>query len=288
VTYRYAIGLDGYAASALALKAAQEAVLRDPELAEGYAARGYISSVALAPAQTVYEDFQRAMDLQPNAPNVAAWYANLLIREGYYDQALAQARRAVELDPLSPARRTGLAYEALRARDYDLAIDQARTAQTLEAEVMLPRYIRALALVLSERAEECLELNLGPHAGIRATCLHALGRTEEAAAIADSLRAFIRSETRVDPEFTKVVPAGDLAAYLAWIGSPEQALPWIHRAYALSPSGIDARVLESGIFDNLLASSALRREVAAIRDQVWPRVLEELVDAQIRLWERIR
>lgn len=288
VTYRYSIGVDAYGAAALALRVAEEAVRLGPDLAEAYAARGYISSVALAPAESVYEDFQRAMDLQPNAPNVPAWYANLLIREGYYDQALEQAQRAVELDPLSPARRTGLAYEALRARDYDLAIDQARTAQTLEAGVMLPRYIRALALILSNRPQDCLELDLGPHAGIRAICLHGTGRVGEAEAIADSLRIFIRTENRTDPDFTKVAPAGDLAAYLSWTGSPEQALPWVHRAYSLSPSGIDARVLESGVFDELLERPDLRREVAEIREGVWPRVQRELVDARIRLFERNR
>jgi tetratricopeptide (TPR) repeat protein len=216
---------------------------------------------------------------------VAAWYANLLIREGYYEQALEQAQRAVDLDPISPARRTGLAYEALRARDYDLAIDQARAAQTLEAGVMLPRYLRALALILSDRTEECLELDLGPHAGIRAICLHAQGRVEEAEAMADSLRAFIRAEERVDPDYTKVIPAGDLAAYLAWTGSPERALPWIRRAFALSPSGIDVRVLESGIFENLLTDSELWRAVAAVREGVWARVQGELADAEIRLFE---
>jgi hypothetical protein len=151
---------------------------------------------------------------------------------------------------------------------------------------MLPRYIRALALVLSDRPGECLEMDLGPHDGIRAICLHALGRTEEAAAIADSLRTFLRSGTQTDHDFTKVVQAGDLAAYLAWTGSPQRALPWIHRAYALSPNGIDTRVLESGVFDNLLNNSEMRREVEEIRSRVWARVQNELAEAEIHLGER--
>lgn len=281
ITYRYDIGVDAYSAAGLALKAASEAVRLDPDLAEGYAARGYISSLSLAPAQLVHADFARALELQPNAPNVAAWYANLLIREGYYDQALAEAQRAVELDPLSPARRTGLALEALRARDYRLVIEQARAALSLEGGVVLPMSIQGLALVLSGRAEECLDLDMGPHAGIRALCLHALGRVEEAMAIADSLRAALLSGGLVSPEYTNVVAAGDLAAYLAWAGYPDRAMPWIHRAYALSPSGIDPRVLESGVFDNLLARTEMRREVADIRDRIWPRVQREMAEAEM-------
>ncbi len=286
ITYRYDIGLDGYAAAGFALSAAGEAVRLDPELAEAYAARGYISSVALAPAQLVLEDFTRALELQPNAPNVPAWYANLLVREGYYDQALAEAQRAVELDPLSPARRTGLAYEALRARDYGLAIDQARTARSMGEEVILPRAIQALALLLSGRAEECLDVDLGPHAGIRAMCLHDLGRVEQAETIIDSLRATVQAGVQAHPDFTNAIPAGDLAAYLSWTGSPAQALPWVYRAYALSPSGIDPRVLESGVFGNLLADGQMRREVAEIRDRIWGRVQGELVEADAGLRRR--
>ena len=286
ITYRYRIGVDAYGAAGLALRAADLAVELDPGLAEAFAARGYISSVALAPAQTVAADFSRAMEIQPNAPNVAAWYANLLVREGYYDQALAEAQRAVELDPLSSPRRTGLAYEALRARDYGLAIEQARIAQTLESEVMLPRSIHAQALLLSGRAEECLQMDLGPHEGIRAMCLHDVGRQEEAEAIIDSLRAAVQSGASTSSDFSTVIQTGDMAAYFAWSGDPERSLPWIHRVYALSPSGIDPRVLESGLFDDLLENRLYRREVEDIRGRIWPRVQREEAEAIIGVWGR--
>jgi TolB-like protein len=286
ITYRYRIGVDAYGAAGLALRAADVAVELDPGLAEAYAARGYISSVALAPAQTVAADFSRAMEIQPNAPNVAAWYANLLIREGYYDQALAEAQRAVELDPLSSPRRTGLAYEALRARDYGLAIEEARVAQTLESEVILPRSIHAQALLLSGRAEECLQMDLGPHEGIRAMCLHDVGRREEAEAIIDSLRAAVQSGNPPHPDFTPVIQTGDIAAYFAWTGDAERSIPWIHRVYALSPSGIDPRVLESGLFDELLENRTYRREVEEIRSRIWPRVQREEAEAIIGVWGR--
>lgn len=281
ITYRYDIGVDAYGAAGLALKAADIAVELDDRMAEAYAARGYISSLSLAPAETVGADFARAMDLQPNAPNVAAWYANLLVREGYYDQALAEAQRAVELDPLSSPRRTGLSYEALRARDYELAIEQARIAQTLEEDVMLPRGIQARALLLSGRAQECLAMELGPHAGVRAMCLYALARRDEAREIVDSLRLAARSGKNPSPGYTSVIQTGDLAAYFAWTGEPERALPWIHRAYALSPSGIDPRVLESGLFDKMLQDRVYRREVEEIRSRIWPRVRREETEAFI-------
>jgi TolB-like protein/tetratricopeptide (TPR) repeat protein len=288
VTYRYEIGVDAYAAAGLALKASGIAVELDDEMAEAFAARGYISTLALAPVQTVGADFRRAMELQPNAPNVPAWYANLLIREGAYDRALAEAQRAVDLDPLSSPRRTGLAYESLRARDFGQAIEQARVAQSLEAEVMLPRSIQARALLLSGRAEECLEMDLGPHAGIRAMCLHTVGRRDEAQLIVDSLSNTARSGQNVGEDFTLVIPTGDLAAYFAWTGDHERAMPWIHRVYALSPSGIDPRVLESGLFDELQENRVYRREIEDIRSRIWFRVQREEAEAVIGVGGRDR
>jgi tetratricopeptide (TPR) repeat protein len=281
ITYRYQVGRDAYSAAGLSLKAADSAVALNPDLAEAYAARGYISSVALAPAQQVHSDFARAMELQPNAPNVAGWYANLLVREGFFEQALAEAQRAVELDPLSPARRTGVAYEALRARRYALADSQAQAAVALQPDVMLPVGIRARALLLSDQAQECLDLDLGPHAGIQAMCLFTVGRAEDAASIVDSLRVAVSSGEYPDPEFTPVIPVGDLAAYYAWTGDPEQALPWIERAFSLSPSGIDPRVLESGLFDHLFQERSHRGLVEQIRNRVWERVQREAAQARL-------
>ena len=145
--------------------------------------------------------------------------------------------------------------------------------------LVLGTLVFAKVFFLSGGAEECLGLDLGPHAGIRAICLHALGRVEQATAIADSLRTALQAGGQVHPEFTNVIPAGDLAAYLAWTGNPERALSWIYRAYALSPSGIDPRVLESGLFEDLLGNAAMRREVAEIRDRIWARVQREEAEA---------
>jgi hypothetical protein len=131
-------------------------------------------------------------------------------------------------------------------------------------------------------------MDLGPHDGIRAMCLHEIGRLEEAEAIVDSLRTDVRSGRSIHPEFTPVIPAGDLAAYFAWTGDSERALPWIHRVFALSPSGIDPRVLESGLFDELLENRAYRREVEEIRDRIWARVQREEAEAMIGVGGRDR
>ena len=162
-----------------------------------------------------------------------------------------------------------------------LADSQAQAAVALQPDVMLPVGIRARALLLSDQAQECLDLDLGPHAGIRAMCLFTVGRVQEAAGIVDSLRVAVSSGEFPDPEFTPVIPAGDLAAYYAWTGDPEQALPWIERVFSLSPSGIDPRVLESGLFDHLFQERSHRGLVEQIRDRVWERVQREAAQSRL-------
>jgi hypothetical protein len=58
---------------------------------------------------------------------------------------------------------------------------------------------------------------------------------------------------------------------------------WIHRAYALSPSGIDPRTLNSGIFEAVLEDGQMRREISGIQDRIWSRVQRELAEAELEM-----
>jgi hypothetical protein len=116
-------------------------------------------------------------------------------------------------------------------------------------------------------------MELGPHAGLRATCLHELGGREEASAIIDSLEAAVRAGTLRDTVYTDVIRAEDLATYYAWVGDPVPSLEWVRRAYDMSPSGVEPRVLESALFDRVRADERFRREVEQTRAEIWDRVL---------------
>jgi tetratricopeptide (TPR) repeat protein len=52
--------------------------------------------------QGAEQEFQRALELNPNFAQAHHWYGNLLLGpEGRHDEAIAELRRAQELDPLS-------------------------------------------------------------------------------------------------------------------------------------------------------------------------------------------
>jgi serine/threonine protein kinase/tetratricopeptide (TPR) repeat protein len=272
LTYRYDIGIDGYRAAGMALALAQRAISLDSTLAKAFAAHGYVKAVSNAPTQDVTQDFDRAVMLQPNAPSIPSWSARALAKAGRFEEAFAEAKRAVRLDPNSASRHIAVAYWALQLGDYNLAITEAQTASSLEPSLMLPRALQARALLLEGRADQCLQLVLGPHAGIRAICLSEVGQDSLAAAVVDSVVTEIESGVVADSVFTHVTRLEDLASYFAWIGDVPATISWIERAYQLSPSGIESMVLESALFDRVRQDPEFQRTVTRIRSGIWSRV----------------
>ncbi|MCZ6918595.1 MAG: protein kinase [Gemmatimonadetes bacterium] len=275
VTYRYRIGANANEAAGTALAMADTAIALNARLAAAYSARGYASSIALAPTDSVRRDFERAMALQPNSPDGPAWWGHLLVREGRFSEALATARRAVRLDPFAASRRISLAYEALRDRRYPLVVEQTRAARRFAPQLLLPRELGARAMLMSGRADDCAAMELGPHAGLVATCLHELGRVAEARRIVDSLETRLRAGEQLDTLFTNVVAAQDLASFYGWIGDVDGALDWLAEAYAQSPSGVDLRTIESGMFDKVRNDARFDAELERLRKDIWPRVSAE-------------
>ncbi len=279
LTYRYDIGIDGYRAAGMALALAERAISLDSTLAKAFAARGYVRAVSNAPTPDVTRDFDRAVMLQPNAPSIPSWSARALAKAGLFEDAFAEAKRAVRLDPNSASRHIAVAYWALQLGRYDWAIAEAQTASSLEPVLMLPRALQARAQLLGGMADQCLQLDLGPHAVIRAMCLSELGQVVRAAAIVDSVAADFESGVVSDPVFTQVTRFEDLATYFAWNEDVPNTIAWIERAYLLSPSGIESMVLESALFDRVRQDPNFQREVTRIRSEIWSRV--ELESRQV-------
>jgi len=282
LAYRYQIGVDGYDAAGLALAAANRAIELDPNLAGGYSARGYLASRSSAPVSLVASDCRKAIDLEPSAADVLSWCARVLSRSGAIETAFKVSEQAIALDPQNAGRRLALAYDALALGRYDRAAREAHLAGQLEADLMLPRAIEARAHLLAGRAERCAAMELGPHAAIRATCLYELGHRTEAKAIVDSLESALAGGRLSDPVYTEVIRAEDLATYYAWAGDPMRSLEWVRRAYELSPSGVEPRVLESALFDRVREDPAFAREIELIRREIWNRVVLASERASVR------
>jgi serine/threonine-protein kinase len=275
LNYRYDIGVDAYTAAGLSLALGDRAIELAPNLAAGYASRGYIRVLAGAPAEIAAQDFDRAAELQPNAPNIPSWSARVHTLQGRVDEAFREAVRAAELDPMHPGRQIAVAYQALHVGRYPEAIEYADHALDIEPELMLPRAIKARALVLQGRADECLEMDLGAHAGTRALCLWESGLERRAGEVVDSLsEAYAGGRTALGPaaDYTPVLAAEDLATFYGWTGDEVEAARWVEEAYGLSPAGMELRVIESALFDPVREDPGFRESVERLRGGLWPRV----------------
>ena len=155
-----------------------------------------------------------------------------------------------------------------------LAVAQQEGAQAVALEPSLknPRALQALGDLLSGNPDRCAALGLGPYVGVRAMCLHSLGRVREAAQIADSVRAAFTAGTVGDSTFSPVLAARGLAEYHAWTSNAEESLAWLERAYAISPEGEDYRMIASSIYDKVRDDPRFKAGLQRARTQIYDRV----------------
>jgi len=249
VYYKYDVGLSSYELAARSLVAADSAIAADPEGANGYAARGYMRALIGIEIDGAEDDFLRAEELAPNAPNAPSWSARILAHRGRVDDAFAEAERARDLDPLQAGRRTALASLGFQLGAYDVTIEESREAFRLEPRLWLARAFEGRALALTGRASECLRLDFNVYALVRAICLHAAGREEEARTLVEAADRRLNESNEVRPGYLPELEAQDLAAYYGFVGDAGNAARWVRAAFQLSPAGVDERLIGSALFD---------------------------------------
>ena len=270
--YKYDVGLPSYELAAASLAAADSAIALDPRGANGYSARGYIRALLGIEIDGAEADFALAQELAPNAPNAASWSARILAEKGQVDDAFREARRARDLDPLQAGRRTALGSLAFQVGDYALSIEESREAYRLEEQLLLAKAFEGRALALVGRGQECLQIDFGVYDLVRAICLHALGRRDEAADLAIAAGTTLTSVGIADGEYMDELVAQDLAAYYGYVGDAANATRWLRYAFDLSPAGVDERILGSALFEPVRPDRTFAAAVAEAKADARVRV----------------
>lgn len=271
LTYRYRMDVEPYEAAGLALVAAERAIQLEPDLSAAFAARGYAARQTLAPREVVVASFDTAKALDPNAADAVGWSSLTLSLQGLTNEAIAQAERAILLDKYSASRRITLAVVSVTSRRFDAAAQSAAEARTRAPELALATAWWARSLVLGGRGGECADMAPGPHAGLRALCLRAAGRDDEARAVMDSLRALIEAGLR-DSTFTDAIRYEDAATYYAYAGDAAEAGRWVERAYEVAPNGVAPDLLESALFEPVRSSPAFTSVLQRAQSRAMQRV----------------
>jgi serine/threonine-protein kinase len=265
-------GIDRYEAYGRAWSLADRATLLEPDLADGYAARGYVMTRSWAPPDSISPDFKRALQLRPNAADVHQWYAQFLARQRRYDEGLDEVKRAIALDPVSPGVAVATGLMGLAARDYDLVKSAAARTMALEPSLLRAQAFDAIGDLLVGNASRCTTLNLGAYTAVRALCLHSLGRTRDASQIVDSLRTAFTAGIANDSTFNPVITARGLAEYYAWTGNAEESLKWLDRAFSISPLGEDYQLINSALYDKVRNNPHFKDGLETIRKRTYERV----------------
>jgi tetratricopeptide (TPR) repeat protein len=253
--YSYDVGLPPYQLAARSLAAADSAITVDPDVANGYSARGYVRALLRVEIDSAEADFARSEQLAPNAPNGPSWSARILARKGLIDEAFREARRARDLDPLQAGRRTALASLAFQLGIYEISIEESREAYRLEPRLSLATAYEGRALALTGGSAECLALDFGVYELVRALCLHQLGRLEGARAMVEEAGTRLMSSGIADTDYLPDLVAQDLASYYGLLGDAPEAARWVTEAFKLSPAGVDERLLGSALFDAVRENS---------------------------------
>jgi tetratricopeptide (TPR) repeat protein len=275
LVYMYDIGVSPYEAAGRSVALAARATELDPGEAAAHTARGYIRGLILQDLDEAASAFEAALAIAPNAPDAPSWSVRVLEARGAMAEAFREAERARALDPFHPARRLVVTGLALVNGDYPLSIREAREAMRLEPTLTLARAMEGRALALAGRGEECAGMDFGVYRVIRALCLASSGRLSEADSLVASEELALEDGVRANPEYWDVLVVQDLAAYHGFTGEASEAARWVREAYARSPFGIDARVLESALFDAVRDDPAFADAVLQGRSGVWTAVLEE-------------
>lgn len=152
-----------------AREAAETALKLDPNLAEAYVSMGLVSLFYDWDKNAAYQNFQKALELNPNAASAHQWfefYWTYMIAD--FKEALAHLKRAQELDPLNLLIKIRIGFIAIFEGDYDAAIDQFNKICDMEPNYALAHNSLMTTYAMKEMYEEAIAagekmLELGPH-----------------------------------------------------------------------------------------------------------------------------
>jgi serine/threonine-protein kinase len=193
--------------------------------------------------------FLRAIALNPNYPDVRAFYADFLMMMKRPVEAMAQIERALELDPFNPMFQTFYGMDLLFVRRYDEAIAQFRN--TLRT---VPNHVRAhLGLYAAFHQKQMYAEALAETKAFFAAVgdrevVEALGRGYAEAGYTRAMS--LAAETLAARSRTTFVAPHSVVTMYALAGENDQALEWLERGYEERDPNMPYLSVEFGL-DNL-------------------------------------
>jgi len=144
-----------------AVPKAKEAALKALELDNTLAEVHYVLAAIRTWGEWDWEraekSFQRAIEINPNYPDVRAYYSHFLFTMHRPDEAMVQIERTMELDPFNPLFQSLYGVDLLFMRRYDEAIEQFQNVLKTVPNHGFTLHKLALAFHQKQMYEEALE-----------------------------------------------------------------------------------------------------------------------------------
>jgi serine/threonine protein kinase/Flp pilus assembly protein TadD len=211
--------------------AALKALEFDPNLAEAHVSLALVTMLYDWDLEAAQNEFEKAIDLNPNSATAHNWYAFCLIAMGRLESSNQQSRKAEELDPLSQFFSINVARTFFYARDYDSAISHCRKAIELNPKFYVAHYLLGSAYAkkgLTEQAisEFLIVRTLGGDNPAWTSVLgyaYALaGKRGEALSLLEQLK---QQATQ------RYVSPSNMAFIYQGLGDRKQTLQWLEKSY---------------------------------------------------------
>jgi TolB-like protein/Tfp pilus assembly protein PilF len=202
------------------------------------------------------QEYTNAIELNPGSSTTRVFYSNLLLEEGRFQEATAQARIAQQLDPLSTLSNDNLSAVLYFSGDYDQCIDACR--KTLELDPESHQAHRHLGLVYAQKQrtadairelKKAVELSHGSDESLAELgyVLAVSGDKDKARSI---LKELMRSDARVSYYRLAIIYTG--------LGETDKALDSLERAVKeRSPGVVHLKV--SPLFHNIRRDKRLQQ-----------------------------
>lgn len=211
---------------------ALKALELDPSLAQAHASLAYIKFYFDWDWDGARQEFQRAIELDPNDPVSHQWHAVYLLAAGQPERAFAEVQFAHRLDPLSLAINTDIGFHHYYNARYPEALAQLDSVLAMKDDFLLAHLWRARTLLALGRFDEALAATSAAQGKARdwpvlvtarGFTLGMAGRVNEAQAVLREMQVLAQQ---------RFVTAYGMALVHTGLGQKEEAFAWLDKAFA--------------------------------------------------------
>ena len=214
-------------ARAAALKALQ----LDDSLAEAHTSLAMVHESFDWDWPATEQEFQRALQLNPNYATARQWYAMFLVAQKRYPEADAQIQQAAQLDPLSPIITMAVGEVYNWEGKYDPAIAQYKKALELNPDFAGAWGNLSYVYAHAGRYDEALQALVKSYElSHQERLVPAIRQAYARGGYPEVWRVELGDESRrrAAGEF---IDSASLASYYALLGQTQPAMEWLRRAY---------------------------------------------------------